>query len=72
MAEVDLCIACMHTVRGQLQLYLLIHLLHQEAINISLQCRLVAMNRLRAYQHRKYTCQTPEENFKIVVSIFYG
>ena len=40
--------------RGQLQLYVLIHLLHQEAEHVTLQCRLVTLNKLRVYQRKKY------------------
>ena len=40
--------------RGQVQLYLLIKLLHQEAKLVSLQLHLVSQNKLIRYQRKTY------------------
>jgi len=40
--------------RGQLQLYLLVHFLHQEARLVTLQMKLVSANKLKRYQRLTY------------------
>lgn len=40
--------------RGQLQLYLLVHFLHEEARLVTLQMKLVSANKLKRYQRLTY------------------